>query len=132
MQLIYIILTALGSLAIFFILLGLVMRFRAFALKGTIVPSLAGYAGRILQHSTSALVYFYSPDCLTCGDMTQTIERLAVRNGNVLSIDVSVDKDIAKKFKIMATPTLVSIRNGRIHKILMGPQPPAIVEAQLS
>ncbi|MBN2525828.1 MAG: thioredoxin family protein [Deltaproteobacteria bacterium] len=132
MQLIYIIPIALGSILAFFLLLGLFMRLRAFSLKGTAAPSLAGYAGRLLKESSTALLYFYTPNCGACGEMNTVVERLSTRNPNVLTVDISTDMETAKKFKIMATPTLVTVQKGIIRNILIGPQSTATVEAQLN
>jgi thioredoxin 1 len=119
-----------------FLVLMIGMRFyiqlKSSALKGKAAPSLGGKTGKILKKSKSALFYFYSPSCGACAAMTPAVKQLSAREDNVIAVDISSDMETARKFGVMATPTLIVIREGIIKEILIGPQSPASIEAQLN
>ncbi|MBN2525647.1 MAG: thioredoxin family protein [Deltaproteobacteria bacterium] len=107
------------------------IQFKSSAMKGRSAPELAGKPGKILKRHPAALFYFYSPSCGACASMTPAVKKLALQTENVVAVDISKDMDTARKFGVMATPTLVVVREGIIKEILIGPQSPAVIEAQL-
>ena len=52
--------------------------------------------------------------------MTPVIQRLAESRDDVVSINAAEHLDIARGFKVMGTPTLVLVEDGRIRKMLLG------------
>ena len=110
----------------------LYVRYKASALKGRPVPPLGGKAGKLTQKGRPALFYFYSPSCGACASMTPAINALSKTNEGVFPVDISKDMDTARKFGIMATPTVVVVRDRVIQEILLGPQPAAALTGRLA
>ena len=110
----------------------LLVRYKASALKGRPVPELSGKAGKITKKGRPALFYFYSPSCGACASMTPAVKEMSKSNDAVFPVDISSDMDTARKFGVMATPTVVVVRNRIIEEILIGPQPVAALAGRLS
>lgn len=92
----------------------LLLRAHASAMHGQPVPAVPGPMGRRLAGASSALVYFMSPSCGACRPWTPRFERLRRTNRNVFIVDVTQHLDLAQALRVMATPSVVEIRDGRI------------------
>ncbi len=110
----------------------LFVRYKASVLKGRPVPDLGGRAGKYTQKGKPALFYFYSPSCGACASMTPAVQDLSKTNDGVFPVDVSKDMMTARKFGIMATPTVVIVKDRVIQEILIGPQPAAALAGRLA
>lgn len=66
------------------------------------------------------LVYFYSPHCGPCRQLSPRVDELAGRHGNVLKVDVSQRPELAQRFNVRATPTLVLLAGGQVEQVLVG------------
>ncbi len=75
------------------------------------------------------LLYFYSPHCGPCRTMTPVVEKLAARHTGVFKVDVGRYPEAARRFGILATPTVVQVSDGRITRVALGPQSPKRLEA---
>lgn len=62
----------------------------------------------------SALLYFMSPNCGACRAWTPKLETLSLKNQNVFVIDVSNQFEIARALNVMATPSAIEVREGRV------------------
>ncbi len=126
----------LGGLLFGFIALIVVMRVlistRARKLQGKAAPELRGRMQTWVSGGRRALFYFHSPGCGACRAMTPVVERLQKEAKGVFAVDVSLDLDTARRFRVMATPTTVLIDGGIIEQVLIGPQPQAALEGMLS
>ena len=111
-------------LAVAFIGLQVFLTRRMMKLKGQPAPAVAGAAGRRVADGRSALFYFYSPQCGACRTMTPVVKELAGRAPGVFPVDISVDMDTARRFSVMATPTTILVRDGKVAEVLVGPQSP--------
>ncbi len=111
-----------------FILLQLSVVLQSRRMVGREAPALkaGGVPGQGVE-----LVYFHSPGCGPCRTMTPVIEALAREGAPVLSIDVSKDQESARRYSVRATPTTILIRDGKIEKVLLGPQSPKKLKALL-
>lgn len=69
-----------------------------------------------------ALYYFYSPSCGPCRAMTPVVKAMASEDPRVRAVDVSHDPEVAMRFGVMATPTVVLVAEGRIADVVVGPQ----------
>ena len=85
-------------------------------------------AGKLALPGTS-LLYLYNPGCGPCRAMTPTVKELASRGERVYPLDISRDASPALALGVLATPTLVVVRDGHIADVIMGAQPPARNEA---
>ncbi|RME29284.1 MAG: thioredoxin [Deltaproteobacteria bacterium] len=103
-----------------FIALQLFMVRRMRRLRGQQAPRLDGAAGRRVADGRMALFYFYSPQCGACRSMTPVVRELAERVPGVFLVDVSQDLETARRFKVMATPTTILVRDGKVAEVLVG------------
>jgi thioredoxin 1 len=100
--------------------LQLVVRARARAMRGREVPPLPGDLGRQLTGAPRALLYFFSPSCGACKPLTPRFEALRRTNPAVHLVDVSQDLDVARSFKVMGTPSVIEIVDGKIVDYVVG------------
>ena len=127
----YILLAIIGSVIGFMIAMRLYIQWKSSAIKGKPAPTLDGKAGKILKKGRTALFYFYSPACGACKAMTPAVKKMSAAKDNVFTIDISHDMGTARKFGVMATPTVIVVENRVVKNILIGPQPPAVLENHL-
>ena len=66
-----------------------------------------------------------------CRSMTPIIERLALQHANIVKVDVTESSELASKFGVMGTPTLVLVRDGKVDRMLVGAKSEKIVRALL-
>ena len=95
--------------------------------KGKPAPSLPGAPGERIRTGERAIFYFFSPQCGACRSMTPVVEDLAKEHREVFPVDISQQFEIARKFGVMATPSMVIVEDGKIQDYLIGPQTPAYV-----
>lgn len=98
---------------------------RMLRLRGQDAPPVDGAAGARVQQGETALFYFFSPACGACRSMTPVVKALASEAPGVFPVDVSQDMDTARRFSVMATPTTILVRDGKVQEVLVGPQSPA-------
>ncbi len=77
-------------------------------------------------------LYLYSPSCTPCIRLTPLIKQLISKGINGRMIDVTKNMEIARRLGIMATPSVVIVKDGYIKDVLMGLIKPEDIEAQLS
>ncbi len=127
----YVLLAVVGGFFALMVGMRLWIQYKVSALKGKAAPELGGRPGKIVKKGKPALFYFYSPSCGACAGMTPAVKQLSKKREEVFPVDISSDMATARKFGIMATPTLVVIRDRVIQEILVGPQPIATLEGHL-
>ncbi len=119
----------------FFILLSLAVRlywaFKAKRMKGQDLPRLDGKFSKFKRGK--GLIYFYSPTCKPCQAMKPIIDKLS-RDPKlkVLKVDVSQDTETPRIFGVMATPSTVLVKNGKIVDVLIGPATENEIRKRLS
>ena len=116
----------LAYILVSFIIMILGLRFAMVTLakrqKGKPVPELSGEYKKAVKKGKKSLFYFYGPTCPPCIQMTPIVEKIANAKDNVFKVDISKEMNVAKKFGIMGTPSIVIIENGIIKDVLFGPQ----------
>ena len=77
--------------------------------------------GMMVESFSNGVIYFYSQRCGACKAMEPQVEALT-KELEVKKVDVfSGDgHNEAKKFGVMATPTTVLVKNGKVHKVFVG------------
>lgn len=90
---------------------------RARNMRGKPVPRVAEFT---LPTNGCVLIYFFRKSCGMCRSMTPQIEQLANDYPNVLQVDVAEAPELARGFAVMATPTTVLVRDGRVERIWLG------------
>lgn len=67
------------------------------------------------------LVFFESVNCRVCHQMHPTLVQIEKsRPISVCRVDILQHPDIAREMRIMGTPTLVLIRDGRVRAVRLG------------
>lgn len=74
------------------------------------------YETEVLKSPVPVLVEFYSDSCIPCkqmspilGDLEDEYENMA----KVVKVNVNFDENLAQKYQIMASPTIVFIKDGQ-------------------
>ena len=129
MTAVYSVLALIAAFIGLLLLMRVVMLLKARAAQGKPAPALNGAPGKAIRRGRPALFYFFSPKCGACHSMTPTIMDLRKKQRDaVFPIDVSRDRDTARKFGVMATPTTICVSGGTVKKVLIGPQPKPVIE----
>lgn len=123
---------ALVLLFIGFISMQVMLVRRMRRLEGKAAPELAGKYEKWVKSGKTALFYFYSPACGACRTMTPVVKKLGQSNDGVFAVDITQDMDTARKFGVMATPTTIVVGDGFVRRVLVGPQPPELLESTIS
>jgi len=106
----------------------ILVRYRARAMQGQLVPAISGPIGRQLSSAKSALVYFMSPNCGACRSWTPKVKELSQKNHDVFVIDVSQQLEVARALNVMATPSAIEIRDGRVAGYHIGAIPSEVLK----
>jgi thioredoxin 1 len=79
----------------------------------------------VLNSDKPVLIDFYAAWCAPCKMLAPTIEKISENNPDVNVYKVNVDEQgqLAQKYGVMSIPTLISFKNGKIHKQAMGFMP---------
>ncbi|WP_448584273.1 thioredoxin family protein [Thermocrinis sp.] len=77
--------------------------------------------GMKVEGFSNGVLYFYSQRCGACKAMEPQIE-LLTKELEVRKLDVFSEEGQkeAKKFGVMATPTTILIKGGKVHKVFVG------------
>lgn len=110
----------LGTFFLVVLALQLVPLFSARRMKGRQAPDLSDLLEARMKDQHRLLLYFWSPSCGMCKHMTPIINELMEVRDDVVSIDVSQHLDVARDYRIMATPALARIERGVIRRISLG------------
>lgn len=102
-----------------FVLMQLVLRYKAVQMRGRAVPGAARVDG-MLPPELPRVYYFHAPNCGPCRSAMPVIERLRAKYPNLIKIDVTQDRELAREFGIAATPSFVAVRGGLIRKVVVG------------
>ena len=73
-----------------------------------------------LLKSEKSILYFYTPTCGACKSQTPIIDNLDAETNAVGKIDLSINRDAAKEFGIMGTPSTAIMSGNRIAEIFIG------------
>jgi thioredoxin 1 len=104
------------------------VRYRAQAMQGKPVPFIPGPIGKHVGSANSALLYFMSPTCGACRTWTPRLVALGKKNPDVHVVDVSTQYDVARALNVMATPSAIEIRGGKVTGYHVGGVPPEVLE----
>lgn len=93
---------------------------------GKPAPQLPGPIGEAVQ--ADILLWFHSPHCGPCQSMRPKIAELVDRE-LAIEVDITRNLEIAQAFGVMATPTTILIREGRIQQVSTGSLSPGALDA---
>ena len=120
-----------GAFVTLMVVMQVVVRLQARAMRGKPVPALGGRVGELVRRAQPALLYFHSPTCGACRAITPRMRELASKGSPVELVDVSQELDLARAFRVMATPSFVEVAAGKVVALHVGP-PPADLLARFS
>ena len=120
-----------GGFFVLMVGMNLFVRMQARKMRGQPVPAVAGALGERLRQDSRALLYFYSPSCGACRAITPKVEQLASRSPAVTVVNVAERFDLARSFKVMATPSFVEVADGKVVALHVG-APPADLLARFA
>jgi len=73
-----------------------------------------------LLKSEKSILYFFTPTCGACKSQTPIIDKLDTATKAVGKIDLSINRNAAKEFGIMGTPSTAIMSGNRIAEIFIG------------
>lgn len=112
----FIFLAALGFAAF----VNLMTRFKARRMENTPAPEYLDVIGEDAARHRRVMIYFYSEHCPPCRRVTPHIDALRETHANVYKVDAGKHAELAWRFKITGTPTVVVIQNGQICHMMIG------------
>ena len=102
--------------------------------KGSLVPDISDLTGAA-PPADRMLYYFSSPNCGMCKGMTPIFEELSSTRKDVMMVDISGKNpeqlEIAKRFGVMGTPSMVVVFEGKIAKVVLGAKSRKKIESLL-
>ncbi|TCK03341.1 thioredoxin family protein [Phorcysia thermohydrogeniphila] len=100
-------------------------------MKGQELPLLDGEFVRLRKGK--GVIYFHSPNCQPCKFVDPVIKKLSKEFKKVHFVKVNVleNPDMARKFGILATPSIIITKDGRIEEVLAGPVTEGVLRAKL-
>ena len=92
---------------------------RARRMRGKRVPLPEARAG---TGPGKQLIYFWSPHCGMCVGMSRVVDRLMETRSDLTKVNAMENGSLARSYGVSATPTLVLVTDGKVEKVLLGPQ----------
>lgn len=79
------------------------------------------------------LIDFYADWCGPCRMLAPVIEEISHERDDIVVGKVNVDEqpELAEKFDVVSIPTLVVLKNGKVHNVSAGARPKSAVLALL-
>ncbi len=88
--------------------------------RGKHAPSLDLLLNDSQRESPKLLLYFMSPKCGMCREITPIVDSLALLHSNILRVNLFEHTEVARELGVMATPAFVLITNGVVEKVKLG------------
>lgn len=78
----------------------------------------ADFDERVLNSPVPVLVDFYGDACMPCKRLAPQLAKVEAAHADagdlaVVKVNTSFDSDVARRYGVMGTPTLVLVRDGR-------------------
>lgn len=121
---------------VFFVILAVVVAFLLIMQSRTLRAS-KKLVGRPAPEGThhdprGVIYYFHHPRCGPCRHMGKIIDHVATTHpGQVVKVNVADDMALARAFGIVASPTTLLVKDGRIDEVILGSRSVARIEALL-
>lgn len=90
------------------------------AARGKHAPSLDLLLTDDQRNNPKLLLYFMSPKCGMCREITPIVDSLALQHSNILKVDLFGHSDVARELNVMATPAFILLINGVVEKVKLG------------
>ena len=112
----FIFLAALG----FAFFVNVLTKLKARSLEHTPAPEFLDVLGEDAARHRRVMIYFYSDHCPPCTRVSPHIDALRETHANVYKVNAATHSELAWRFKITGTPTVVVVQNGEICHMLVG------------
>jgi len=96
-------------------------KFKSKKMKGQELPVLEGEFSRLKKGK--GVIYFHAPNCRPCRMVDPVIKKLSkeLKKVSFVKVNIAETPELARKFGILATPSIIITKNGHIEEVLMGP-----------
>lgn len=108
------------AVALFIVGTQLRLFYSAKSAQGKPAPDLEGLVDAVQRDLPVLLFYFHSEYCGPCRRITPLVESLAAQTGAVIIVDVGHHPEVALRFGVRVTPTLMRVSKGVIEKVVVG------------
>ena len=88
--------------------------------QGKHAPALNSILSEDQQKHPQILLYFMSPHCGMCRNITPIVDKLATQRTDILRVDLYENMEIARDLGVIATPAFVLLQDGVIEKVKLG------------
>jgi len=105
--------------------------FKSKRMKGRDVPLLEGEFSKLKRGK--GVIYFYAPNCRPCKMVDPIVKKLSkeFKKVHFLRMNVMETPEVARKFGVLATPSIVITENGKIKEVLLGPVTEGVLRSKL-
>ncbi len=112
----FILLAALGFIGV----LQLFTKYKLRSLENKPAPEFTDVLGAESAHHRRIMIYFYSNHCPPCRRISPIVDGLAQTHNNVYKVNASDHSELAWRFNIIGTPSIVVVEDGQIKHMMVG------------
>ncbi len=88
--------------------------------KGSEVAGVGGVIGEAISKGETLMLYLYNPNSALCRIQTLAIDDLQKDFRNIYRVDVSRNVRLARQLRVVQTPTVIIIGDGKVKEFLAG------------
>lgn len=88
--------------------------------RGRRAPSVDDLLDAEFLAQPRVILYFWRPGCHVCGPTSMVINPLLGKRKDIIRINTLEQRELAQRFGVLGTPTLVVINQGWIEQVLVG------------
>ncbi len=105
---------------IFIVAMNVRLYFAAKGSQGKAAPLLDDLLDESQRALPRLLFYFHSEHCGPCRRLTPRVEALSNDSAGVIIVDVARQPEIAQRFGVRVTPTLMRVSHGIVERVVVG------------
>lgn len=109
-----------GIIVLVLMLPYLLMRVLTCAMVGKPAPAMDDMISSDTDMEKPVYLYFMSDRCTNCKKMTPLIAEQERQNPNIITINISHEREKGVRFGVRGTPTLLSVKDGVIERVKLG------------
>ncbi|HEY0635409.1 MAG TPA: thioredoxin family protein [Gammaproteobacteria bacterium] len=105
---------------VFIVAMNVRLYFAAKGSQGKAAPLLDDLLDESQRALPRLLFYFHSEHCGPCRRLTPRVEALSNNSAGVIIVDVAAQPEIAQRFGVRVTPTLMRVCQGIVEQVVVG------------